>query len=77
MKILSNKNYNRLVNATKINNNDDALPLLLENKDMELKIESIRNKLVDLHNEIKTNTSKDCIKNKIKSIIEFIERGKE
>lgn len=77
MKILSNKQYNDLINENKCTldtYNQDVTVLKLENKDYELKLDSIRNQLIDIVQS--SDIKKDTMVKKIKEIIRFIERGK-
>lgn len=77
MKILSNKQYYDLINEIKClqdTYNQDVEVLMLENKDYELKIDSIHSKLVDI--VLTSNIKKDTIIAKLKEIIRFIEKGK-
>lgn len=77
MKILSNKQYYDLINEPKCiqdtyESNMDTL--ILDNKDYELKIDSIHNKLVEII--LNPSMKKDSIISKLKEIIKFIEKGK-
>lgn len=77
MKILSNKQYNDLINENKCTldtYNQDVTVLKLDNKDYELKLDSIRNQLIDIVRA--SDIKKDTMVKKIKEIIRFIERGK-
>lgn len=77
MKILSNKQYYDLTNEPKCIQDtyeSNMNTLILDNKDYELKIDSIRNKLVEII--LNPSMKKDSIINKLKEIIKFIERGK-
>lgn len=77
MKILSNKQYYDLINEIKClqdTYNQDVEVLMLENKDYELKIDSIHSKLVDI--VLISDIKKDTIIAKLKEIIRFIEKGK-
>ncbi len=77
MKILSNKQYNDLINENKCTldtYNQDVTVLKLENKDYELKLDSIRNQLIDIVQS--SDIKKDTIIKKIKGVIRFIEKGK-
>lgn len=77
MKILSNKQYNDLINENKCTldtYNQDVTVLKLDNKDYELKLDSIRNQLIDIVQS--SDIKKDTIIKKIKGVIRFIEKGK-
>lgn len=77
MKILSNKQYSDLTNEIKRlqdTYNQDVKILMFENKDYELKIDSIHSKLVDI--VLTSDIKKDTIIAKLKEIIRFIEEGK-
>jgi hypothetical protein len=77
MKILSNKQYYDLKNEIKCvqdTYDQDVEVLMLENKDYELKIDSIHSKLVDI--VLTSDIKKDTIIAKLKEIIRFIEKGK-
>ena len=77
MKILSNKQYSDLTNEIKRlqdTYDQDVKVLMFENKDYELKIDSIHSKLVDI--VLTSNIKKDTIIAKLKEIIRFIEKGK-
>lgn len=77
MKILSNKQYSDLTNEIKSlqdTYNQDVKILMFENKDYELKIDSIHSKLVDI--VLTSDIKKDTIIAKLKEIIRFIEKGK-
>lgn len=77
MKILSNKQYSDLTNEIKRlqdTYNQDVKILMFENKDYELKIDSIHSKLVDI--VLTSDIKKDMIIAKLKEIIRFIEKGK-
>lgn len=77
MKILSNKQYSDLTNEIKRlqdTYNQDVKVLMFENKDYELKIDSIHSKLVDI--VLTSDIKKDTIIAKLKEIIRFIEKGK-
>lgn len=77
MKILSNKQYSDLTNEIKHlqdTYNQDVKILMFENKDYELKIDSIHSKLVDI--VLTSDIKKDTIIAKLKEIIRFIEKGK-
>ena len=77
MKILSNKQYNDLINENKCTldtYNQDVTVLKLDNKDYELKLDSIRNQLIDIVQS--SDIKKDTIIAKLKEIIRFIEKGK-
>lgn len=77
MKILSNKQYNDLINENKCaldTYNQDVRALMLDNKDYELKLDSIRNQLIDIVQS--SDIKKDTIIKKIKGVIRFIEKGK-
>lgn len=77
MKILSNKQYSDLTNEIKRlqdTYNQDVKVLMFENKDYELKIDSIHSKLVDI--VLTSDIKKDMIIAKLKEIIRFIEKGK-
>lgn len=77
MKILSNKQYSDLTNEIKSlqdTYNQDVKILMFENKDYELKIDSIHSKLVDI--VLTSDIKKDTIIAKLKKIIRFIEKGK-
>jgi hypothetical protein len=77
MKILSNKQYSDLTNEIKRlqdTYNQDVKILMFENKDYELKIDSIHSKLVDI--VLTSDIKKDTIIAKLKEIIRFIEKGK-
>ena len=77
MKILSNKQYSDLTNEIKRlqdTYNQDVKILMFENKDYELKIDSIHSKLVDI--VLTSDIKKDKIITKLKEIIRFIEKGK-
>ena len=52
----------------------DVEVLMVENKDYELKIDSIHSKLVDI--VLTSDIKKDTIIAKLKEIIRFIEKGK-
>lgn len=78
MKILSNKQYNDLINENKCTldtYNQDVTVLKLDNKDYELKLDSIRNQLIDIVQS--SDIKKDIIIKKIKGVIRFIEKGKK
>lgn len=78
MKILSNKQYNDLINENKCTldtYNQDVTVLKLDNKDYELKLDSIRNQLIDIVQS--SDIKKDTIIKKIKGVIRFIEKGKK
>lgn len=77
MKILSNKQYSDLTNEIKClrdTYDQDVEVLMVENKDYELKIDSIHSKLVDI--VLTSDIKKDTIIAKLKEIIRFIEKGK-
>lgn len=77
MKILSNKQYSDLTNEIKRlqdTYNQDVKILMFENKDYELKIDSIHSKLVDI--VLTSDIKKDTIIAKLMEIIRFIEKGK-
>ena len=77
MKILSNKQYNDLINENKCTldtYNQNVTVLMIENKDYELKLDSIHNQLIDIVRA--SDIKKDTMVKKIKEIIRFIERGK-
>ena len=77
MKILSNKQYNDLINENKCTldtYNQDVKVLMMENKDYELKLDSIHNQLIDIVRA--SNIKKDTIIKKIKGAIRFVEKGK-
>ncbi len=77
MKILSNKQYSDLTNEIKRlqdTYDQDVKILMFENKDYELKIDSIHSKLVDI--VLTSDIKKDTIIAKLKEIIRFIEKGK-
>lgn len=77
MKILSNKQYSDLTNEIKRlqdTYNQDVKILMFENKDYELKIDSIHSKLVDI--VLTSDIKKDTIIAKLKEIIRLIEKGK-
>lgn len=77
MKILSDKQYYDLKNEIKCvqdTYDQDVEVLVFENKDYELKIDSIHSKLVDI--VLTSNIKKDTIIAKLKEIIRFIEKGK-
>lgn len=77
MKILSNKQYSDLINEIKClqdTYDQDVKVLMVENKDYELKIDSIHSKLVDI--VLTSDIKKDTIIAKLKEIIRFIEKGK-
>lgn len=77
MKILSNKQYNDLINENKCildTYNQDVEILMIENKDYELKLDSIHNQLIDIVRAY--DIKKDTIIKKIKGVIRFIEKGK-
>jgi hypothetical protein len=77
MKILSNKQYSDLTNEIKRlqdTYDQDVKVLMFENKDYELKTDSIHSKLVDI--VLTSNIKKDTIIAKLKEIIRFIEKGK-
>jgi hypothetical protein len=77
MKILSNKQYYDLKNEIKCAEdtyNQDVEVLMFENKDYELKIDSIHSKLVDI--VLTSDIKKDTIITKLKEIIRLIEKGK-
>lgn len=77
MKILSKKQYYDLKNEIKCvqdTYDQDVEVLMLENKDYELKIDSIHSKLVDI--VLTSDIKKDTIITKLKEIIRFIEKGK-
>lgn len=77
MKILSNKQYNDLINENKCTldtYNQDVTVLKLDNKDYELKLDSIRNQLIDIVQS--SDIKKDTIIKKIKGVIRFVEKGK-
>lgn len=77
MKILSNKQYYDLTNEIKClkdTYDHDVGVLMFENKDYELKINSIHSKLVDI--VLTSNIKKDTIIAKLKEIIRLIEKGK-
>lgn len=77
MKILSNKQYSDLTNEIKFlqdTYDQDVKVLMVENKDYELKIDSIHSKLVDI--VLTSDIKKDTIIAKLKEIIRFIEKGK-
>lgn len=77
MKILSKKQYYDLKNEIKCvqdTYDQDVEVLMLENKDYELKIDSIHSKLVDI--VLTSDIKKDTIITKLKEIIRLIEKGK-
>lgn len=77
MKILSNKQYSDLTNEIKRlqdTYDQDVKVLMFENKDYELKIDSIHSKLVDI--VLTSDIKKDTIIAKLKEIIRLIEKGK-
>ena len=77
MKILPNKQYYDLTNEIKClrdTYDQDVEVLMVENKDYELKIDSIHSKLVDI--VLTSYIKKDTIIAKLKEIIRFIEKGK-
>lgn len=77
MKILSNKQYYDLTNEPKCIQDtyeSNMNTLILDNKDYELKIDSIHNKLVEII--LNPSIKKDSIISKLKEIIKFIEKGK-
>ena len=77
MKILSKKQYYDLKNEIKCvqdTYDQDVKVLMFENKDYELKIDSIHSKLVDI--VLTSDIKKDTIIAKLKEIIRFIEKGK-
>lgn len=77
MKILSNKQYNDLINENKCaldTYHQDVEVLMKDNKDYELKLDSIRNQLIDIVQS--SDIKKDTIIKKIKGVIRFIEKGK-
>lgn len=76
MKILSNKKYKELINKIEcLENEVEAVrtELMLDNKDYELRIQNLDNKLVEIVN---SKMKKDKIKEKLKSMIVYIRTGK-
>lgn len=79
MKILSNKEYLKLINEIEAlkNNNDSTInDLMLINKDYELEIEEILNRLKEMVSPTNAKMGKDKYKDRIKDLIIFIQ-GKQ
>ena len=77
LKIITKKEYLELKNELKSWKNmydQSVKALMVENKDYELKIDTINNRLKDIIN-MNSNTKKDTILKHIKAIIRFIEKG--
>jgi hypothetical protein len=80
MKILSNKEYKDLQDEIKCVNNEleqFKTSSKYYTKDLEIRINNIRFKLVKLLNECNSNIKKDTIKGKLINIITFIDTNKE
>jgi len=78
MKLLTNKRYSEMenaINSYKNMYNQATESLLLDNKDYELKIQTICDMLVDIVNLPKSKTGKDIIIQKIKGVIRYIHKG--
>lgn len=78
MKLLTNKRYSEMenaINSYKNMYNQTTESLLLDNKDYELKIQTICDMLVDIVNLPKSKTGKDIIIQKIKGVIRYIHKG--
>lgn len=79
MKILSNKEYLKLINeieATKNENNETINNLMLSNKDYELQVEEILNRLKEMVSPTNVKMGRDKYKDRIKDLIIFIQ-GKQ
>lgn len=79
MKILSNKEYLKLINeieATKNGYKETINNLMLSNKDYELQIEEILNRLKEMVSPINAKMGRDKYKSRIKDLIIFIQ-GKQ
>lgn len=80
MKILSNKEYKEMQDEIKCANNEleqYKKSSKYYTKDLELRINNIRFKLVKLLNECNSNIKKETIKERIINIITFIDTNKE
>lgn len=76
MKILSNKKYKELTNKIQCLENEVETvrtELMLDNRDYELRIQNLNDKLVEIVN---SKMKKDKIKEKLKSMIAYIRTGK-
>lgn len=79
MKILSNKEYLKIKNeieALKNENKETINNLMLSNKDYELQIEEILNRLKEMVSPPNAHMGKEKYKNRIKDLIIFIQ-GKQ
>lgn len=79
MKILSNKEYLKLINeieALKNENNETINNLILINKDYELEIEEILNILKEMVSPANAKMGRDKYKDRVKDLIIFIQ-GKQ
>ena len=79
MKILSNKEYLKLTNEIEaIKNENDATinDLMFINKDYELEIEEILNRLKEMVSPTNVKMGKDKYKDRVKDLIIFIQ-GKQ
>lgn len=80
MKILSNKEYKEIQDEIKCANNElekYKISSKYYTKDLELRINNIRFKLVKLLKECNSNIKKETIKERIINIITFIDTNKE
>ena len=78
MKILTNKKYSEMednINSYKNMYNQATESLMLDNKDYELRIQTICDMLVDIVNLPKSRTGKDTIIQKVKGVIRYIHKG--
>ena len=79
MKILTNKKYNEFINSSNVYKamyNNETIKLMLANKDYELQIEEILNRLKEMVSKTNEKMGKDKYKEKIKDLIIFIQ-GKQ
>ena len=77
MKLLSNKTYKEMKDDIKSHRdmyNQEVTALMLENKDLELKIQTISDRLIDILN-FNSKTSKQVILGHVKGIVKFIQKG--
>lgn len=78
MKLLTNKKYSEMednINSYKNMYNQATESLMSDNKDYELRIQTICDMLVDIVNLPKSRTGKDTIIQKVKGVIRYIHKG--
>lgn len=78
-RILTKRDYDDLVNQLRTSEdtyNQDITSLAIENKDYELKLQKVHDMLVDIFQQT-SSASKDITKQRIKSVLNFIEKGKQ